>query len=273
MAFNYAEKFSPKVAERFQLASLTDAAVNQDYDFVGVNAVNVYSIPTVELGDYSMEGSNRYGTPNELQDTKQTLTLTQDKAFTFTLDKRNEEDSAGAKDAGKALRRQVDEVIIPTIDKYRLAAMAAGAGSLTAAAAITEANAYSVFLDLQNLLMDAMVPNANRIAFVSPNFYKSIKMDANFIKAGDVAQNMLVNGSLGMVDKVNIVPVPSSYLPENVEIIIAHKSATVAPVKLSEYKTHIDPPGINGTLVEGRLYYDAFVLDSKAKGIAVHKKA
>ena len=74
-------------------------------------------------------------------------------------------------------------------------------------------------------------------------------------------------------DGVNIVPVPSSYLPENVEIIIAHKSAVVSPVKLSEYKTHIDPPGINGTLVEGRVYYDAFVLESKAKGIAVHKKA
>lgn len=273
MAINYAEKFASKVDERFALESLTDAVISKEYDFVGVNAVNVYSIPTVELNDYAMTGDNRYGTPDELQDTKQTLRMTQDKAFTFTLDKRNAEDSAGAKDAGKALRRQVDEVIIPTIDKYRLAAMAAGASSHTTPAAVTEANAYSVFLDMQNLLMDAMVPTTNRVAFVSPNFYKSIKMDPNFIKAGDAALNMLVKGSLGIVDGVNIVPVPSSYLPTNVEIIIAHKSATVSPVKLAEYKTHIDPPGINGTLVEGRVYYDAFVLASKAKGIAVHKKA
>ena len=273
MAINYAEKYSSKVDERFKIASLTDAAVNKEYDFVGVNAVNVYSIPTVELNDYNMNGSNRYGSPNELEDSKQTLTLTQDKAFTFTLDKRNQEDSAGAKDAGKALRRQVDEVIIPTIDKYRLTAMAAGAASLTNPELVTKENAYSVFLDMQNLLMDALVPSSNRIAYVSPNYYKCIKLDSNFVKAGDVAQNMLVNGSLGMVDGVNIVPVPSSYLPENVEIIIAHKSAVVSPVKLSEYKTHIDPPGINGTLVEGRVYYDVFVLESKAKGIAVHKKA
>lgn len=271
MAQNYAEKYSSKVDERFSKASITNAAINNDYDFVGVNAVNVYSIPTVALGNYTMSGDNRYGTPAELNDTVQTLTLTQDKAFTFTLDKRNQEDSANAKDAGAALRREIDEVIIPTIDKYRLAAMVTGAGNLTTAAAVTASNAYSIFLDAQSLLMDDLVPTANRIAYVSTNFYKNIKLDASFIKASDMAQDMLVNGSVGTVDGVNIVPVPSSYLPENVELIIVHKSAMVSPVKLSEYKTHIDPPGINGTLVEGRLYYDAFVLENKKNGIAVHK--
>ena len=84
---------------------------------------------------------------------------------------------------------------------------------------------------------------------------------------------MLVNGSVGMIDGVNIIPVPSTYLPDTVELIIVHKSAMVSPVKLAEYKTHIDPPGINGTLVEGRIYYDAFVLENKKNAIAVHKNA
>ena len=273
MAQNYATKYSSKVDERFTLASLTDAAINKDYDFVGVNAVNVYNIPTVALGDYTMSGSNRYGIPAELQDTVQTLTMTQDKGFTFTLDARNEADSAGAKSAGAALRREVDEVIIPTIDKYRLAAWVAAAGNITPAAAVTSDNAYSIFLDAQNLLMDDLIPTTGRIAYVSPNFYKNIKLDGAFIKASDVAQNMLVNGSVGTVDGVNIIPVPTTYLPANVELLIVHKSAMVSPVKLAEYKTHIDPPGINGTLVEGRLYYDAFVLDNKKNAIAVHKKA
>lgn len=273
MAVNYAEKWSSKVDERFKLASLTDAALNTDYDFVGVNAVNVYSIPTVALGNYTMEGTSRYGTPAELQDTVQTMTLTQDKAFTFTLDKRNEEDSAGAKSAGAALRREVDEVIIPTIDKYRLAAWVTAAGNTTTPAAVTSENAFETFLDAQNLLMDDLVPMTGRIAYVSPAFFKAIKLDPSFVKASDVAQNMLVNGSMGMVDGVNIVAVPTSYLPSAVELLIVHKSAMVSPVKLAEYKTHIDPPGINGTLVEGRLYYDAFVLENKKNAIAVHKNA
>lgn len=273
MAQNYAEKYSSKVDERFKVASLTDGAVNNDYDFVGVNAVNVYSISTVELQNYTMSGTTRYGTAAEIDDTVQTLTLSQDKSFTFTIDKRNAEDSEGAKDAGAALRREVDEVIIPTIDKYRLTAMATGAGNKTTPAAVTQNNAYETFLDLQNLLLDDGVPTTGRIAFCSPSMYKFLKLDPSFIKASDMAQEMLVNGSVGMVDGVNIVPVPTSYLPAQVELIIAHPSATVSPVKLADYKTHIDPPGINGTLIEGRLYYDAFVLDNKKNGIGVHKNA
>lgn len=273
MAVNYASKFSSKVDERFAKASVTDAAVNQDYDFVGVNAVNVYSIPTVALSDYTMSGSNRYGTPAELQDTKQTLTLSQDKAFTFTIDKRNAEDSAGAKDAGRALRRQVDEVIVPSVDKYRIAAMVTGAGATATPAAITSTNAYDVFLDGENALLENNVPMTGRIAFVSPTFYKAIKLDAAFIKASDMAQDILVNGSLGMIDGVQIVPVPAAYLPSKVEFVITHPIAMCSPVKLAEYKTHVDPPGINGTLVEGRTYYDAFVMANKAKAIYVHKNA
>lgn len=272
MAQNYASKFSSKVDERFAAASKTDAAVNNEYDFVGVNAVNVYSINTVALGNYTMTGTSRYGTPAEIEDTKQTMTLSQDKAFTFVIDKRNNEDSMGAKEAGRALRRQIDEQVIPTIDKYRIAAMVTAAGTSATPGAITKDNAYEAFLDGTNALMENNVPETGRIAYVSANFFKAIKLDSSFIKASDMAQDMLVNGSVGMVDGVQIIPVPTSYLPENVEFVITHPVATVSPVKLAEYITHDNPPGINGTLVEGRIYYDAFVLENKKKAIYVHKK-
>ena len=38
-------------------------------------------------------------------------------------------------------------------------------------------------------------------------------------------------------------------------------------MKLEDYRVHADPPGISGSLVEGRIVYDAFVLDNKAKAI------
>lgn len=49
--------------------------------------------------------------------------------------------------------------------------------------------------------------------------------------------------------------------------MMCHKSATVAPLKLEDYKVHEDAPGYSGNLVEGRICYDAFVLENKAKGI------
>ena len=39
--------------------------------------------------------------------------------------------------------------------------------------------------------------------------------------------------------------------------------AMTSPVKLADYKIHENPQGINGWLVEGRIYYDAFVLNNK----------
>ena len=270
MAIEYASKYASKVDERFAVAAKTSAAVNNDYDFTGVDTVKVYSVPTVELGDYAMTGTSRYGTPEDLGNAAQTLVLTQDKAFTFVIDKKAEDDTQGAMQAGQALRRQTDEVVIPTIDKYTLAVMAEGAGK-TATGAITDA--YGAFLDGQNALTDAGVPANGRIAFVSPEYYKAIKLDNAFVKAGDASQDMLARGSLGLVDGANIMQVPTSYLPAGVAFIICHPAATVRPVKLESYKIHDNPPGINGKLVEGRIRYDAFVLNAKKGAIYVHKTA
>ena len=44
----------------------------------------------------------------------------------------------------------------------------------------------------------------------------------------------------------------------------------MAPRQLEEYKTHVDPPGLSGTLCEGRALFDCFVLDEKSDGIYFH---
>ena len=61
--------------------------------------------------------------------------------------------------------------------------------------------------------------------------------------------------------------IPSVRLPEDFGFMLAHPCATVAPTKLEDYRTHQDPPGISGELVEGRIVYDAFVLDNKKNAI------
>ena len=127
MAINYAVKHAPQIDERFSAASITEPAVNKDYDFIGAKTVVVHSVPTVPMNDYQRSGASRYGTPAELEDAVQELTLSQDKAFTFTVDKGNEADDP-ALNAGKALDRQITEVIAPMVDRYRLSVMAVRAG-------------------------------------------------------------------------------------------------------------------------------------------------
>jgi N4-gp56 family major capsid protein len=275
MAVNLASKYSSSVDERFKLKSLTESAVNNNYDWAGVNAVTVYSIPTVALGDYSMTGTTRYGTAAELGNVTQTMTLTRDRSFTFVIDKKNQQDTMNVMEAGKALARQIDEVIVPEIDTYRLAAMSAAgiAAGNTATVAVTASNAYVSLLNGGVALDEDKVPQGGRMAFVTPTFYSLLKQDNAFIKASELGQQTLINGQVGEVDGVKIVKVPSIYLPANTAFIITNSIATVAPKKLEDYKIHDNPPGINGNLVEGRIRYDAFVLNNKANAIYVHKTA
>jgi hypothetical protein len=114
MANNLAVKYSPKVVERLSRALLTEPAVNNDYDFDGVTTVNVYSVDTAALTNYQRVGTDKhYGATNNPGTTKQALTLSRDRAFNATLDKRNNDEQQGVLDASKWLARQIREVVKP----------------------------------------------------------------------------------------------------------------------------------------------------------------
>lgn len=274
MTVNYAEKFSQKVDERFAREALTTNIVNQDFDFIDAETVKVYTVETSAMNDYKTTGQNRYGTADELGNSVQTMTLSQDRSFTFTIDNKSLQGTNGAMAEGKALARQISEVVIPEIDKYRLSKIVAGAETThVGTGAVNKTNAYELVLEGQSKLDDALVPTAGRILHVSPKFYKLIKLDDTFVKNSDLGQEITIKGQMGMIDGMSVVLTPTTYLPTGVEFVIAHSAATTSPVKLQDYKIHDNPPGINGKLVEGRIRYDAFVLDAKKKAIYVHKTA
>lgn len=272
MAINYAAKYSSKVDERFKLGSLVSAIINKDYEFTGVKTVKVYSIDTAPMNDYQRSGNARYGEALDLGDTVQELTMTQDRAFTFVIDKGDELEQAGAKNAGAALRRQIDEVVIPEYDKYVIGKIVAGAGK-TETNAITNANAYEAFLAGAEQLDENKVPAVGRVALVTPAYLKKLKLDDAFVKNADLGQQIVLTGQVGAVDGTAIIKVPTSYFPANVEFVITHPVATTAPIKIEEYKIHQDPVGVSGALAEGRFLYDGFVLNNKKGAIYVHKGA
>lgn len=271
-AVNLATKYSSKIDEKIINGALSMASVNQDYDFIGAKTVKVYSFETVAMNDYTRSGSNRYGSPSELQDNLQELQLTQDKSFTFTIDKGNKLDTPeGVRDAAKALSRQIDEVIVPMVDQYRFTKIADGAGhKFFATTAITSSTAYEAFLKANEAIDESDIPAGGRVANVCPEFLNLIKQDDAFIKSGDLSQEMLVKGQVGEVDGVAIVKVAKKRLPAGCLFEITNKAACVAPVKIEDYKIHDNPPGISGMLVEGRIYFDAFVLNQKADMISAY---
>lgn len=275
MAQNLATKYSELIDERFHAGSITEAAVNRDYDFMGAQTVKVYSVDTAPMQDYKRNGEMRYGTPAELDNTAQELTMSRDRSFTFTVDRGNELDSMGALNAGRALRRQQDERIIPEVDKYRLERMARFAGrvELDIYEGAADKKPYERLLEANQYLDDRCVPRPGRVCFVTGAFRTKLQLDENFVKAADIDPETRIRGQVGEADLTPIVSVPLGYLPDGICMLLAHPAATVAPSKLAEYKMHENPPGINGTLCEGRIYYDAFVLKNKKDAIYALRSA
>ena len=173
MAINLVTEYQKKIAERFTLGSLTDEAAGHDYDFVGVKAIEIFSIDTVATTDYSRSGTARYGNVTELGDTKQSMTLAVDKGFTFSIDAGNASEQFNIKQANRCLKREWDEVCTPEIDAYRLKSWANGKGLSSGKtvlkntdASLTKANIVDAIFNGSAAMSDKKVPRKNRYLFI-----------------------------------------------------------------------------------------------------------
>lgn len=271
MAIDLVTKFEPYVDEMFTTEAKKSLVTNNDFTWTGAHTVKVYKISTATMNDYDREGTNegnsRYGTVASLNATTEEFTLTKDRSFTFAIDKMDKDETAQQLAGASALARQEREVIIPEVDTYVFNKMCTGAGNTPSAIELTETNIYDEILKATEALDDAEAPDTGRVLIVTPTTYKLLKQCPDITLDSDVAQEQRLQGVIAMVDGLSVVKVPAKRLPAQFGFMVCHKVATVAPAKLEDYKVHSDPPGISGDLVEGRIVYDAFVLENKKNAI------
>lgn len=279
MAQNYAAAHLNQLDERFFTESKTDVIVNKGgirLDFNGKNAVTIYNVDTVAENDYTRSGSNRFGNLVELGTGTQTFTLSQDKSFTFTVDRGNLEDSQMAQEVAKAVKRQVREVSVPATDVYRLSVLTSYAISNTqgvvGGTAVAYNTIFSLILAQQAALSEAEVPE-NRTLFITPTNLNLLKRDPEFMRACDTTQANLAKGIVGMVDGLRIVVLPSTYFVTKFEFMIVWDELLISPTKFNSVRTLSDVQGIDGWVAEGRRYYDAFIPAQKAEAVRVYTKA
>ncbi len=271
MSVELVTKFQHHVDELFKNESKRDLLTNQDFDWNGAHTIRIYKITTSPMTDYDRSGTgenwSRYGAVAALSATTQEMTLFQDRSFTFAIDKLDENETLQQLAAASALARQLREVVVPEVDSYTYAAMATNAGHKPAAVALTAGNIYGEILKASEALDDSEVPETNRVLLVTPAVYALMKSSKDITLDSDVGQEQRLRGVIGILDGAAVVKVPAIRLPAKFGFMLSHPSATVCPLKLEDYSIHNNPPGISGSLVEGRICYDAFVLDNKAKAI------
>lgn len=272
MAITLATKFAPYTDEQFKAESKLSLITNKEFDWTGAHTVKVYKISTATMNDYGRTGPaegnwSRYGSIKDLGATTEEFTLKKDRSFIFNVDKLDTDETAQQVQAASALARQNREVIIPEIDSYTYGVMAAGAGTVAAAKALTAADIYSDILDASKALDDAEIPETSRVLIVSPATYQLMKKSDEIILNTEVGEDMRLRGVIANLDGAKVIRVPANRLPEKFGFMLCHPSATVAPVKLEDYNIHEDSIYSSGAVVTGRICYDAFILDNKKNGI------
>lgn len=276
MSIELASKFAPQTDELFKAESKISLLTNTDYDWTGAHSIKIYKISTTPLNDYARNVSSapedgaeqlsRYGKLLDLSATTEELLLSHDRSFIFNVDRLDEDETAGQLQAASALARELREVVVPEVDTNVYKVMTTAAGNKPAAAALTKENIYSSIWAASQALDENEVPETDRVLVVTPATYALLKQ-ATEMDSTDIGAEMRSRGVVAMLDGASVVKVPAVRLPENFGFMMAHPSATVAPVKLEDFGIHEDTPLSSGSIVTGRICYDAFVLDNKKKAI------
>ena len=149
-----------------------------------------------------------------------------------------------------------------------------------------------------NTIVDAISAGVTAIRNQGPNIddaycvvgetnFAKLLLSPEFLNIDKLGARNLEKGVLGTVRGMKIVPVPDSYMkPDVVEssvvteannaylgktlnFMIYKKECVLAPTKIKDAKVHTDPVGISGALLEVRWMFDAFALNTIAKGIYV----
>ena len=266
---NLAIKYESKLDQLFTHDSYTDNWVNKKYSFDGVATAKVYTVTSVSPTDYNRSSTgDRFGGNAELQDTIATYTLTNDKSFKIAIDRGNYEQGMRAKKAGEVMRIQMNEQVIPMIDKDRLATAAAGATAVSQAVAMTS-NAYEDLLKCQEYLDECKAPMEGRVLFISPSEYNAVKEKiTTTILASGYNDKLVGKGFVGELDGVPVVKVPTSYFPAGVKAIVLHRDALLGVRQVTETRIITDSEFVSGSILLGRFIFGSFILKGKKNGVA-----
>lgn len=272
MSISLADKFAPYTDEQFVAESKRALVTNQDFDWTGAHTIRVYKIQTSAMQDYGRTGPagdnfSRYGSIADLNASTEEMTLKKDRSFIFNVDKLDTDETMQQVAAASALARQNREVTIPEVDTYTYGVMAAGAGHKPDAKALTAEDIYKDILKASAALDDAEVPESGRVLIVTPAVYLLMKQNSDIVLNCDIGAELRQQGVIANIDGMNVQKIPANRLPAKFGFMVAHPSATVAPVKLEDYNVHNDTIYSSGAVVTGRICYDAFVLDNKTKAI------
>ena len=199
-----------------------------------------------------------------------TYQLSQDKGNQILVDVMDDEESKGQgviQFANEYIRR----VVVPAVDTYRFANLVTGAGNGIALSVPTAATILEDVLASFEALAEDEVENVEGLILYMTPAIETLLMTSTdiqkFVGMGDWNGN--IDTKVKMFNQAKIVIVPTARLGANVNFMLVDPSAVLSVVKHNPAYffaagTHT---GIDGDIINYRLYYDLFVIAERANGI------
>lgn len=289
---NYAELYLQALQQLFKVglrfSALYSAPNNATIRWVNAKTVQ---IPNIETGGFTDVDRDVVGGYTRRVDNKYiALTLEHDREFRTLVDPVDVDETNMAVTIANITRVFNTEHKIPEMDKYmssKLFAEATRLGSTIDNTVITEANVLSVFDDLMEQMDEAEVPSEGRILYVTPAINKILKGAQELQRQLDVAgrRGNDINRSVYSLEDVTITPVPSSRMKtaydfsdgavadvtaKQIHMILVHPEVVLSPQKY-EFVSLDSPSATTGGkyLYYERKYWDVFLIEPKADGIAI----
>lgn len=273
MAQNLITKVEPKVMERLYKESVTQGLFSNQYTWAGARTIEIMSVDNVNLTKYdrTLNGGsdgtigNRFGAITELGDTKTAYTMEDEVKYNIGFEKSTNSDQNNIKTAASIISRQDREVVRPYIDKYRLNKLALGAGlnkysaTTTASGDLSRNKILETLLTAKAALANNYAPVGQQVIYIGETRAIELNLASQVLAVDKIAEQPIVNGTLGKIAGMQINVVPDVYLPDGLAFLVVTKNSAWAPVKVKTARVLTEVPEFDGDLVQFHMYHDCFV--------------
>lgn len=287
LAQNYSDDFQ----EALFLGEKTGDLVNADkFNFAGAKTVNVLKVDVDDLKQYNRQTG--YGNSGIVNATYQSMTMQADIYNKYGVDHFDNEEEKMA-----AISAVLAEVAIKgkkTQDFYRLSKIA-GTSGITMANAVTISNGATAVAELDKAeaqIVDDESDRSDCNLYITPKTLQLLKRELGD-KSGRFALGTDdYNNQITYFDEMKVVEIPQSRMyvgvqlnsttnvweakvtnntTQKVNFMIVNRTAVVCPLKVDTIKLidWLDNPNGREDIIVPTIYFDAFVLDKRAKGIYV----
>lgn len=196
--------------------------------------------------------------------------MTQDKSFNIAIDKGNNSDQQMMKKAGRVMAMQVRERFVPYCDTHTLKKWAHGAGyTVELPATVTGDALIDALVDVETHFENTFVPTSDRqvaVRFSDLGLIRKAERWQNLEKQTD---KYLVNGEFTKFNTLKVFGMPDAWFPANVRAVCFNSKSVLDPMKIKDLRQKSDSENVDGVLLLGRFYFDAFVIGARCDGVAV----